>query len=273
MANRSGKSGVGDEEPSKYDEIGGARRQRRVARLAVESPTRQERPLEVRTKQLEDVRQRRRPQDVQIREPNRRNRLHERRIRLRRVVVLDVVERHRGADLDADARRRSGGLGHRLQRFDHKAEAVLQTAAVRIRAVIRSGREELHRQVAGRRVQLHAVEARRDRVARGLRILGDHAGDFARLERPRHVVVLQPERVGPHLARGPDGRRRHQRLLRHPVRGVPDASHVHELQEHAAALRVDRVGDLAPRRDLLGRMNRRQSERIPVRPADGAVPS
>ena len=43
----------------------------------------------------------------------------------------------------------------------------------------------------------------------------------------------------PHLTGGPNRRRRHQRFFGRPVRRVPDASHVHQLQEHPAALGVD----------------------------------
>ena len=105
-------------------------------------------------------------------------------------------------------------------------------------------------------MQLDAVEARRERVASRLRVLLDDAGNLARFERPRHGVVLHPERIGPHLAGRSNRRRRDERLVRVAVRRMADAADVHELREHPAALGVHGVSDLLPRRDLLRRFDR-----------------
>ena len=120
-----------------------------------------------RAHQLERLRYRR-SQDVQIGQPLAGDRLHQFGVGLFRIGVLDVVERHSRRDLDADQGSVARRGDHRIERLEDEADPVLHASAVTVGALIGVRREELHRQIAGRRVQLDALEPGRQGVARRL---------------------------------------------------------------------------------------------------------
>lgn len=83
---------------------------------------------------------------MQVCEPERSDPFDQGGVRLHRVRIGDVVERHLRRDLDASA-------------------------------LVRPGGHELHRQVARGGMELDAIEARLDRAPRGRGIAGDDRGD------------------------------------------------------------------------------------------------
>src|SRR5690606_593642 len=93
------------------------------------------------------------------------------------IVVLQIVERVAGAYPHTDP---AGTLhrDHGLQRLNHKADPVLDTATVTVGAPVGAGGEELGRQVTGGAVQFDAVEAGGVGVGRGLAVFLDHTGNL-----------------------------------------------------------------------------------------------
>src|SRR5712671_930120 len=80
------------EEFSEYDEIRAARRQHRIARFKCERTARRKRSFIEWPQNLEDIRNRRRSQAMQIREAQRRYRLDQGGVGLQGIVVLNVIE-------------------------------------------------------------------------------------------------------------------------------------------------------------------------------------
>ena len=187
---------------------------------------------------------------VQVREPVRVELGRDVRERLAVVVRTHVVEDAVRSEADADAVRRED-LHDSVDDLPQQPEAVLDAPAVGVGALVRLRLQELVEQVAVRRVDLDAVEARGLGALRRLDVVLDDAGQFFGLQRARRLVGLLPApRDVDALALHGDGRRRDGQLAAVEV-GVRRPAAVPELEEDLGALRVDGVGHLPPALDHL----------------------
>ena len=78
---------------------------------------------------------------------------------------------------------------NRIRHFQHQADAIVEAAAVSVRAMIRERRQKLMQQVAMRRVNLNEIEARLECPARGLAKALDNGLDSGFIERHRHGII------------------------------------------------------------------------------------
>ena len=183
---------------------------------------------------------------------------HQRAVGFLGIRVGDVVEGHVRRQLDTDAtgaRHRD----HRVERFDDEAGAMGRTAAIAIGAGIAARRQELHRQVARCRMQFDTVEARVERTPGCGRVLGNHAGDLADLQRARrHVILHAGQRI--RLALGSDGGRRHRGRTVGQHRRVGDPARVHDLRDDLPTPGMHGIGHGFPARDLRVGMQPRRAE-------------
>ena len=170
-------------------------------------------------------------------------------IRFHRIVQRHVVEHAERRQAYADLVLADGD-DHRLGDLEHEARAVLDRTAVAIRALIRVRADELLEQIAVRRMQLDAVASRRHGVLRGLHKFLYGGLDVRLGHLLRHGIRLHPLGIGVHLAGGRHRRRRQHARARRQIERMADAPGVHELHEHLRALRVNRIGDALPPRNL-----------------------
>ncbi|MPM98679.1 hypothetical protein SDC9_145867 [bioreactor metagenome] len=154
-----------------------------------------------------------------------------------------------GADLADD------GLDH----LEQQARAVFDAAAVGAAAVIDAVAQELFEQVGVGGVDLDAVEAGGNGVARRLAVILDQAGQLVVTQgarrRHRHEAV-----AGEGAGLGGAGSRRHRRGAVRQQRHMRNAADVPQLQHDLATLGMHRVGDGAPGGNLLGRPDTRRVE-------------
>ena len=139
----------------------------------------------------------------------------------------------RGRDTEADAvgaKHLDAGRRH----LDGEARAVLDGAAVGVRALVRRGLQEFIDEITISAVDLDAVEAGLECAARGLAVQVDERGDVLDLDLLGHLAVrLDGDGRGPERLEG-------------------RAALVPELAEHEAALGVHRVRHELPALRLRG---------------------
>lgn len=99
-----------------------------------------------------------------------------------RVRIEGVVGGGHGRDADPDPAS-ADLLGNGIDHLEEKAGAVLDRAAIGVRAFIGAGAQELVDQIAVGSMDLDAVESGFDRGPRGLAVILDDAGDLRRFER------------------------------------------------------------------------------------------
>ena len=129
--------------------------------------------------------------------------------------------------------------------------AILDAAAVAVRAFVGLIAQELIDQIAVGGVDLHAVKPGRHGVSRRLSILLDDAGNFGCFERARRGGRLKAFcREG--LSLGPYGGGRDRRAAARLEGRVRDPPNVPELEHDAPPGDVDRFRHAFPTFDLLG---------------------
>ena len=139
---------------------------------------------------------------------------------------------------------------HGFDHLEHEARAVLDRAAVAIRALVRCRADELLEQVTVCPVQLDTVESGGQGIPGRLGELGDRGLDVGVGHRLGHRVGLHALGVGVDLSAGGDRRRPEYAGTGGQVQRMGDATAVHELHEHLGPQRADRVGDEFPARNL-----------------------
>ena len=156
------------------------------------------------------------------------------------------------ADPDADDPVGADPASHLVDHLPSKAQAVLERAAVLVRALVVERREELVEEVAVRDVHLGAVEAALARELRRASPPLDHLADVLVLHRLRRLAVGRAL----HRRRPPE----HAQIVRGVARRVQ--AEVVELREDHRAVLVDGIGQ--PPVGL---------ERLPqIRPGDARKP-
>src|SRR5258706_11073637 len=145
------------------------------------------------------------------------------------------------------------GLGD----LDQKSHTVLDRAAILIGAQIGVRLQELLDQIAIGAMDLDTIEAGLKRIARGLPVGIDHAGDLAGLERMRRLIGhgLSVSRHRLQVSRSRPRRWRDRQHAAGLERGVRNASDMPELEKNHAALGMNGLDDLAPAPDLMLRID------------------
>src|ERR1700730_4539401 len=108
-------------------------------------------------------------------------------------------------------------------------------------------------------MQLDAVAPVGQGVSGRIAEFGNHFWNFRRAERARRIVLDHPVAVGKDLAVGLDGGGRDGLGARFLVEEGADATAMHQLHHDRTALRMDRVGNRTPPRNLFGSVNARRA--------------
>ena len=145
---------------------------------------------------------------------------------------VHLVEAYAGAEREAAPAARAD----RGRDLDQEAAAVLGAAAVLVGTVVVQRRQELHDQVAVRRVDLDTVAAALLHVGRGGDVAVDQRLDLLRVDR---VGLLAEDHRGD-VRRPPECPHVPQVLVADIL--APPVAHLHE---HLGAVRVDGVGEQA----------------------------
>src|ERR1019366_5376808 len=140
---------------------------------------------------------------------------------------------------------------HGARRFQREADAILETAAVTIRALVAQWREKFVSQITVREMQLHPFHARSQRSFRGRNEIILHARDVRFGHGARRFGKIVAEGHGT----GRDGRPTTPAICQMPVafprtRGRSLATSVRELNPWHGALLFDETIDARDRFDV-----------------------
>jgi predicted O-linked N-acetylglucosamine transferase (SPINDLY family) len=138
------------------------------------------------------------------------------------ILVAHAMRVAARCEMQADALRAPNG-DRRVHGFQHEPGAVLDGAAVGVRALVGAVLQELVEQVAVGAMQLHAIEAGRQGVLSRAAVVGDDAGNLFELQGPWHGIrALGPQQADMTLrgdgARCDRGCRGVRRATPHPAR-------------------------------------------------------
>ena len=183
----------------------------------------------------------------------------------RRLAVVAALNLAVGREADRGAAR-PGNCRHRFGRLAQQAEAILDRAAIFVVAKIGAVAQELVDQIAVGGMDLHAVEARQQGIARCGGIVLHHARNFIDPERAG-VGIRQATLIGVRLVRC-RGRGRRDRLVAAEKAGMDEPAHMPQLAEDPSARFVHRLRDRFPGLDLLAAPDARRVRPSQPLPAD-----
>ena len=184
---------------------------------------------------------------VAVREPERIKRSQQGAECLLRIVVVEIVVGVAGTDPEADAVC-AVDVRHGARYLNEEADPAGDRPSPVIVAMVRSGRQELGRQVAAGAMELHAIEAGLEREFRAAHIVGDHGGDLVAVKGPRGIAGLHGAAVdvGVHPQTSSDSRGRNRLGIGRLVGRHRDPADVHHLHHDRATLGMNRLSDPSP---------------------------